>query len=243
MADATLDTTLQQLDIVAFLDPAGGKRPQSAKTSTARSAIVVVGQDFYFRVYVLYAWADRVPTPQLVNKLFEVNRNFHPRIFGGEADALQSLFQDAIKMIAHDRNEKLPLSPVQHSTRLDKDFRIRTTLQPLFAEGRLILQENQHDLLAELEGFPSYSTKDLVDALASACNLLPQKPLQRQKDEQAEALAEYLRQTGAPAWYIEQKMQAQNRLRMNPVEAMMRANAAKLRRPLPRHLQNGGTSS
>ncbi len=236
-----LHTTLQQLDIVAFLDPAGGKRPKSNNSTqlSARSAIVVVGQDFYFRIFTLYAWADRVPTQQLVEKLFEVNRNFRPRIFGGEADALQSLFQDAIKMIAHDRQEKLPLSPIRHSTRLDKDFRIRTTLQPLFAEGRLILQENQHELLAELEGFPSYSTKDLVDALASACALLPQKPLQRQKDEQAEALADYLRKTGAPAWYIEQKMQASNAtLRANPIERMMRANAARLRRPLPRHLQS-----
>lgn len=234
---ANIEATLQELDKVAFLDPAGGKG--ETRRMSARSAILVIGQDQHHRIFVLHAWAARVPTQKLVESLFEINRNFRPRMFGGEADALQSLFQDAIKLIAHDRNETLPLVPVAHSTRLDKDFRIRTTLQPLIAEGRLILREDQHELLQELEGFPSFPTKDLVDALASACNLLPQKPLRKQKDDEANALADYLRKTGAPAWYIEQKCPT-SPLSINPFAAMLRAHqdGRRLRRPLP--FQRGG---
>ena len=234
---ANLLTRLEDLYRVAFLDPASSKKEQTKKM-TARSAIVVVGQDPEFRVYVLYAWAARVPVPELVEKMFEVNRAFTPRIFGGESDALQTLFQDAVKMIAEDRGERLPLKGVPHSTRIDKDFRIKSVLQPVIAEGRLILQEHQHELIQELEGFPVFATKDVVDALASAIHELPQKPLQRQKHQEAEALAEYLRQTGAPPEYIRQRV-PELALNQHPLAAMLH-KAGRLRRPLPLQLQRRG---
>lgn len=236
---AELLTSLADLYKVAFLDPASSKKQQT-KAMTARSAIVVVGQDIEFRVYVLYAWAGRIPVPDLVTKMFEVNAAFRPRIFGGETDALQTLFQDAVKMIAEDRNEKLPLKGVAHSTRIDKDFRIRSVLQPVISEGRLILQEHQHELIAELEGFPVFQTKDLVDALASAIHELPQKPLVRQRQQEADALAEYLRETGAPAHYIERHVPQARPLSAHPMAAMLQ-HAGRLRRPLPLQLTRGRT--
>lgn len=244
MTDDTFPTeiALQSLDRVAFLDPASGK----AKTRKvqARSAIVVLGQDPYHRIFVLHAWAAHVPVPSLVEKMFEINDTFKPRVFGGEADALQTLFQEAVRLIAHDRKVQLPLQPITHSTRIEKEFRIRTTLQPVIAEGRLILRADQQELLAELEGFPVYSTVDLVDALASAIDLLPHKALRKQKDEQAMALAAYLRKTGAPASYIEQRLSQQNvkvPFSAHPLARIM-AQGGVLRRPLPKHLQNGGST-
>lgn len=236
------EVPLQSLDRVAFLDPASGK----AKTRKvqARSAIVVLGQDPYHRIFVLDAWAGHVPVPTLVEKIFAINETFRPRVFGGEADALQTLFQEAIRLIANDRNVKLPLQPITHSTRIEKEFRIRTTLQPVIAEGRLILRADQQELLAELEGFPVFQTVDLVDALASGIDLLPNKTLRKQKDEQALAVASYLRKTGAPASYIEQRL-AQHNVRtpfsVHPLARIM-AQGGVLRRPLPKHLQNGGST-
>lgn len=235
MADLRIDLTT--LDRVAFLDPASGKAP--TKRMSARSAITVVGQDHYRRVYVLHAWAGRVPVPTLVKQLFEINRLYKPRVFGGEADALQCLFEEALKMIAADRNEKLPLLPVQHSTKLDKDFRIRTTLQPVIGEGRLVLLASQHELLAELEGFPSYPTKDMVDSLASAIDLLPQRPRQRVKDEESDALAAYLRKSGVAPHIIEQQLQQRGgttALRASSFASML-AERHRLRRPLPKELR------
>lgn len=223
---------LSHLHKVAYLDPASGKA--QTKRMSARAAITVVGQDSQDHIFVLYAWCGRIPTNALVEKLFEINRLFRPRVFGGEADALQSLFQDAIKMIADDRGEPLPLHPHTHSTKLDKDFRIRTILQPVIADGRLVLSETQAELLAELEGFPSYPTKDLVDSLASAISLLPERPLRLQRQKEAEALADYLRRTGAPASYIEQRVGVPT-LRPHPLATMVQR--AGLRRPLPRFLQ------
>lgn len=231
------EISLQSLDKVAFLDPAGGKA--LTKRTQARSAIAVLGQDPYQRIYLLHVWCGRVAVPELVRMLFEINTNFRPRVFGGESDALQHLFQEAVKLIAKDRQEQLPLLPVPHSTRIDKDFRIRTTLQPVLAEGRLVVRPDQHEFLAELRGFPMYPTKDIVDAVASAINLLPQKPRRKQQDQQAEALAAYLRKTGAPSQYIEQRVGSRlPALSTHPLARIMAQNGV-LRRPIPRHLQGG----
>ena len=233
MTQTSHHVDLLSLDRVSFLDPASGKA--TLRRVAARSAIVTVGQDHEGRIFVLDVFAQRIPVPGLVDKLFAINAAFRPRLFGGEADALQTLFQEAVKLIAHDRQQQLPLVPVQHSTKVDKDFRIRSILQPVIAEGRLILHDAQHELLAELEGFPSYPTKDIVDALASAIDLLPAQPLRKVQDQQRDALAQYLRQTGAPSWYIDQKC-GPTAFASNPVRAMM-ANRHRLRRPLPPHLQ------
>ena len=237
--DAPDEVPLASLDKVAFLDPAGGKA-QTKKTS-ARSAIAVLGQDLYQRIFLLYVWCGRVAVPELVRMLFEINTNFKPRVFGGESDALQYLFQEAVKIIAKDRAEQLPLLPVPHSTRIDKDFRIRTTLQPVLAEGRLIARKDQHEFLAELGGFPMFPTKDIVDCVASGIQLLPQRPRRQQKNEEAEALAAYLRKTGAPAHYIEQRCGDRiTSLSVSPMARIMAQNGV-LRRPIPKHLQGGNS--
>lgn len=239
MIDAPNEIPLQSLDKVAFLDPAGGKA-QTKKTS-ARSAIAVLGQDAYQRIFLLHVWCGRVATQELVRMMFEINTNFRPRVFGGEANALQHLFQEAVKIIAKDRAEQLPLLPVEHSTRIDKDFRIKTTLQPVLAEGRLIARKDQHEFLAELGGFPMYPTKDIVDCVASAIQLLPQRPRRKQKDEEAEALAAYLRKTGASPQYIEQRCGDRiSSLSAHPMARIMQQNGV-LRRPIPKHLQGGQT--
>lgn len=187
------------VDRVAFCDPASSKKgAQAIKRTRARSAIIVLAQDLLTRVYVLHAWAERCSTDRLIETIFQVNAQFRPKPFGGEKNGLQGLFQDAVEREARYRNIALPLQQVEHSTRQDKDFRIRAALQPLIGAGRLFVQESQVELLAELTAFPRYPTKDLVDALASAVTLLPTRTIQRQRDDHVEQVAHYLRQSGAP---------------------------------------------
>lgn len=191
------------IDRVAFVDPAAGKQgTQQVKKTRARSAIVVVGQDVMLRVFTLHTWAERCTTDALIDKILEVNEQFRPRIFGGEADGLQSLFQDAIIREARYKGIRLPLLPVKHPTNQDKDFRIRAALQKHIREGRLFVQSKDVELWSEMLGFPRAKLKDMVDALASAVSLLPDRPAVKQEDETIEALASYLRETGADPKYI-----------------------------------------
>ena len=146
---------LNQLVCFGFCDPASGK--QVIKRVRARSAIIVVGADPLNRVFVLYAWAGRPSTPQLLKRLIEVGEKF-PRLkrFGIEANAMQELFADLVANQAREMKKRIPFIPVMQPTKIEKNFRIRTTLQPLVGmeNGRLFIQENQTELKTEIITFP-----------------------------------------------------------------------------------------
>ena len=186
----------KDLLIYAFLDPAGGKRTQIVKKVRARSAIVVVGADYLQRIFVLYTWADRASTPEIIEKVFEVQEHFQSRRFGCEANAQQSLFSDALAYVAKSKAKTLNLVPVVQDTKVTKEFRIRSVLQPVIGNGRLFLQANQHELRTEITAFPTGMTVDIVDALASAVALVP-RITRQELDHRAEGQLEaYLRDSG-----------------------------------------------
>ena len=191
-------------DRYAFCDPAGSK--QRVKRLRARSAIIVIAVDSVSHIFVLYAWAGRIPTDRLVEKIIDVARDFNPRIFGIEANAMQALFADLVTRDAAHRKVKVPITPVYQDTHIEKPFRIRTSIQPVIGSERLIVRHDQHELISEIASHPQSPTVDLVDALASAIALAPQRALKAQKDREAKALAAWLRQTGADQRQIEQRM-------------------------------------
>lgn len=196
-----------KLYIVTFCDPAGGKKKsETLKRQRARSAIVTVGMEPDLgRIFALQAWGARCTTDQLIDKIIEVNSAWRPRTFGVEANAMQSLFADALSREARMKGIRLPVLQVQQPARVDKDNRIRDALQPLLSQGRLFLHPDMHELIVEMRGFPTAQTKDIVDALASACALLPRRTAKAQSRADGEQLVRYLRDSGAPAWYIEQE--------------------------------------
>ncbi len=199
-------TALEDLtERYGFCDPASSKT--KIKGTRARSAIILLAVDDLSRIFVLFAWADRIATNKLRDKIIEVVDQFKPRRFGIEANAMQSLFADLVRDAASAlKGQRLPLTEVTQSTKVDKDFRIRTSLQPIIADGRLFLQPDQYELKEELKGFPMTFKKDLVDALASAITLIPKRRKKQLQKRSTDALAEYLRDSGAPPWYIEKRI-------------------------------------
>lgn len=190
---------------IAFCDPASGKK-LALKRVRARSAIIVIAQDPLSRLFVLHAWAERCSTDKLTNRILDVNERYKPKVFGIEANAMQALYGDMVSREARFRSKRLPLSPVEQPTKIDKDWRIRMALQPVIADGRLFIQPDQHELRAELTTFPMSMTKDLIDALASAVTLMPQRAIARETKDEVDKLAAYLRASGAPPRYIEQRV-------------------------------------
>ena len=186
---------------MAFCDPAAGKN-LNLKRVRARSAIVVVAQDSLGRVFTLLAWAARCSTDALTTKIFEVNETFRPRTFGIESNAMQSLYGDMVGREARFRERRVPILEVRQPTNVEKNWRIRTILQPVVANGRLFIQPQQLELRAELVNFPMSATVDLVDALASAVKLLPTVQIRREQDGELQKRLAYLRETGAPMDYI-----------------------------------------
>ena len=187
-----------------FCDPAGGRK-EIVKRVAARSAIVGVGIDALTRVFVLDAWAERCTTGRLIETILAMQARWRPPVFGIEANALQTLFADAVGREAAHQGASLPLVPVYQPTKIDKDWRIKTTLQPVLGAGRLFIPPMAYELRAELGDFPM-GRKDLVDALASAVNLLPIPASRRDEDQALADLAAYLRDSGAPPHYIETRI-------------------------------------
>jgi len=196
--------SVDSLERIAFCDPASGR--QVVKRVRARSAIIVIGVDHLMRFFVLLAWAGR-PTPsKLVEKLIEVGATYKPRRFGIEANAMQSLFAALVIAQAKELKKNIPFVPVNQDTKIDKDWRIRTEIQPVIANGRLFVMDKQVELLSELTAFPMGMTKDLVDCLASAIKLAPKRARPQAQKDEMDALARYLRETGASPRHIEQRI-------------------------------------
>ena len=187
----------------AYVDPASGKKASEMKKVRARSAIVVIAPDWMGRVFVLEAWAARCSTDDLIEKMYSVHDAFKLKVMGGEANGLQSLFQDAVIRDARLRGKQLPLQPIMQPTKIDKDWRIRNRLGPVLSSGRLFVRDDMTELKTEIAGFPLTPFKDLIDALASAIALMPVRATRPEKDRETEKLLSYLRQSGAPASHIE----------------------------------------
>ena len=193
-----------QLERFAFLDPAGGK--EVLKRTRSRSAIVVLGVDSLQRMFVLEEWVDRAKTPTIVAKVFELNERWRPRVFGCEANAQQALFADMIQHVAGMKHVRLPLRPVIQPTTLDKDFRIRTAVQPVLEEGRLFVPESCKHLRQEMATFPLGDTADVVDALASCIMLVPKRHSDARVQEEEQAVREYLSERGVRPNLVEKRI-------------------------------------
>lgn len=183
----------------AFLDPAGGST-ETKKASQAKSAITVVSVDHLARIFVLYAWADRISSPDVTEKVIDIQSTYHPKVFGIEASAQQSLF---IGMVEHEclkRSISINIESVKQPTTIDKIERIRTSLQHYSRSGRLFLAHHMTQLSEELRSYPTGLTVDLVDSLASAVALIPPRRLAINANPTAThaAIAHYLTLSGRP---------------------------------------------
>lgn len=169
----------------AFADSAGGRVGASGRRASqrSRSAIVVAAQDELEHVFFLKAWAKHCTTDELIEEIFLTQEQWHPVIFGIDATATQTLFADALRREAREKNKRLPL--YDHIFSGDKDFRIETTLQPLQAAGKLFALPDAADLQHEYESFPGSHLKDILDAAVGAIGLFPrrQKPEERRTEQ------------------------------------------------------------
>lgn len=210
MGVVTLELDRDIIERYAFCDPAAGKKNVEIKNTQCDSAIVVLGVDYVGRLFVLYSWSDRVRTDTLINEIMRVNDEWQPKVFGIEGNAVQSAFGDAVNLVLKERGKKLPYLAVEQPSRLRKEWRIRSALQPVLANGRVIFKDDgtQKKLLRQLGAFPRGQKVDELDALASCVMLVPTRKVRRERDKQAQRLARYLRSRGAPPRYIEQRLRA-----------------------------------
>lgn len=200
-----IEIDLKLCDIVAFADPSGSKT--EVKKVQARSAIAVVAGDAYDRVFVLETWGARTTTDAFVARIFDTFARWTPRVFGIEANAMQSLFADMLRREARLRNISIPFLNVTQPTRVEKPFRNRSALQTDINGGQFLMLKGAHiEARNELETHPMCPQFDLVDSIASARGLLRRTSKEEMTSFSTKQLHDYLKRTRAPEWYIQQKL-------------------------------------
>lgn len=193
-------------DYYMWLDPASGKRNTTIRAVRSRSALVVAGVDSLSRIWAVDARAGRWSTNEIVSNLLILCRKWKPLLVGYEAMGQQTLLEDPINDGAREAGIVVPLAPFTVSTKVDKNWRIRTSLQPLIGTGKLLVNRKLTELVHELTSFPMSSVNDLVDALASVCAVIPAPTSVNENYDEVKELAHYLRETGAPPSEIEARV-------------------------------------
>ena len=158
---------IRRLDVVAFLDPA------LSRTGCPRALVAVGCERGTGLRYVLEAWIKQGTPLEMMDRLFEFNRRFHPRVMGVESNGGYALIRPLLRELEAKRGERLPVRYVNHSR--PKALRIEA-LCSQFEQGRWLFPENPSAGLQTLqEQFLAYPDGwvDGPDATAGCDELLP----------------------------------------------------------------------
>ena len=160
------DLPVEHLDTVTFLDPA------ISETGCPR-ALVCVSADRRTGVrYIREAWIETGSPHAMLEKLYEFDERFHPRLHGIEENGGYALLRPLLQEVAL-RRGWLPVAYKSQS--VNKELRIER-LGPGFEAGRwrfpatpsVGVQKLEEQFLAYPEGY-----RDGPDACASADEMLP----------------------------------------------------------------------
>ena len=152
-------------DIFSFWDIAIGR----TKRSDYNAIVTIAKHRPTGIIYVIDAWAAKVPVHKAMEVAVEKIIEYKPRMFGVESvQAQYEMFrqlQQKIYAMGIYGTKVLPVKPTGK-----KEERIEL-MEPLFENGFLKIRTTQRLLKEQLEQFPNADYDDLPDALASVINM------------------------------------------------------------------------
>lgn len=156
---------IRKLEIYSFWDIAIGKNSRSDY-----NAIITIGRDKLTGVmYVLDAWAEKIPMHKALEVAEMKIRQWHPKVFGVETvQAQYDMFRQLRERLMKAGLYSTRLLPVNPKGK--KEDRIEQ-LEPLVEGGYLRFNKGHRLLLEQMELFPSADHDDTVDALASVVEI------------------------------------------------------------------------
>jgi len=176
----------EMINFFSVLDPSMGEHSDSDYT-----ALVTVGVDSEWNIYVWEVTrAHLVGDAPIIEEMFRVQYKYQPLRFGVESVAFQKSLVYGFNQRAREQKAWFHVEPLSTDTRRSKELRIRG-FQPFVMSGKLFIRvsedlslhsntevlyhgavEGQDVLLDEMLRFPKGATKDCVDALAYAPQLI-----------------------------------------------------------------------
>lgn len=144
----------------AFIDPAIGQENHHDYTGISIIDVDIMG-NWYLKIANRY----RLTPTQIVDKIFEINKQFSPKGIGIETVA----YQEALLYILDERmKEKKVVLPVKDVKKRNVSKQTRILgLVPRFEWGRIYVSPGMVDFEDEYNTYPRGSHDDILDSLAS----------------------------------------------------------------------------
>jgi len=150
------------------VDPAGD--PEDSKGEPDWNVVLTCGKDLVDgRVYVLDYQREKCSPGRMIDMIFEQVAKWSPVKVGIETVAYQKSIQYWVREKMRSKNKWFEIEPITN-TRRSKNARIMG-LQPLFANGAIMLRNWMGELRSELLAFPYGKNDDLADALSMQLGL------------------------------------------------------------------------
>ena len=154
------------LEIVTFIDPAISQKQEADNT-----AIVTIWLDKRSNnIYILDVIAWKMLPDEIIDNVFKTYLKWKPRRVWIEVVAYQKMLALEIKKQMNIRNIFFVLDEV--NPQWEKEARIRTILQPRYANHSIYHNNTCTELELELLKFPNGKHDDIADSLASAVNMI-----------------------------------------------------------------------
>jgi predicted phage terminase large subunit-like protein len=183
----------------AMIDPAIGQEDHHDYTG-----IVVIDVDEDANWYIRVAKRARYTPTELVDLVFRINDQFHPKVIGIESVAYQKALLYMLDEEMKRRQRVIPAQEVHPGTDKSKEMRISGVLVPRYEWGRIYHAKGLEDLESELLLFPRASHDDICDALSTMDNIITYPEKEKKTDERPNSPAhpDYER------WYIKNGQKA-----------------------------------
>lgn len=206
LKNSVVSIPLENLEVYSYADLAAGKDARN-KRRRARQSIVVGARDWLNRWFWLSIWAGRETASGFKDRILNTQGEYNPRRFGLEANGMQVLFGNLVRDEAKIRFGHIKMVPIYQPTNVEKTYRIRTGFEPVIMQGRCFLQEKEIEARAEIAGFPTAATRDIIDAMETLVSrVAPKQHIKAVEDREGEEYAKYLRASGMQAHKIEDAM-------------------------------------
>jgi predicted phage terminase large subunit-like protein len=143
----------RDLKIIAFLDPALGRKTKNGIPVGDYAACVVCAQDHWGYIYTLDVWLKKAKPDAQIKAAFALHEKWRFDILYLETIGFQELLKD--KMVIEQKNWKTPMRIVGVDVHSEGKARI-ISMEPYFANGWLLMNENvDPEFLQQIRLFPT----------------------------------------------------------------------------------------
>jgi len=157
------------LNTFITIDPAPGKEKSNNATDNGGDfiGVIVNSVDIQNNWYLRKMEKFRMESPGMIEKIFELNRLWHPLKIGIESEKYTLVFKPFFDQECKKRNEFPPIESMTMKVS-NKEMRIKG-LQPRYAAGQIYHNKEDNgrfDLEDEATRFPKGKYDDLLDSLS-----------------------------------------------------------------------------